>query len=99
VSRNSLSIRHGPLPWTGNRQMSGRELTQLYGVENSRTSKGSTTYTYDLLALDREGRTIKLISGLTDKDQVLYLEQTLERRLGIEDAPVDGEVAKRTSAA
>jgi hypothetical protein len=32
-----------------------------------------------------------------EKAQVLYLEQALERRLGIEDAPVAGEVAPRAS--
>lgn len=99
VSRNQLTIRHGPLPWRGNMDLPGRQLTQLYGEEVTRTSKGNTSYTYDLLALDREGKKVKLLSGLTDKDQVLYLEQTLERRLGIEDAPVEGELASRTSAA
>jgi hypothetical protein len=99
VSRTRLTIRHGPLPWVGNRDVPGRQFTQLYGEETAKTNKGSTTYTYDLIALDREGRKIKLLSGLTEKDQVLYLEQTLERRLGIEDEPVAGEVAARTSAA
>ncbi|HYH98412.1 hypothetical protein [Hyalangium sp.] len=99
VSRNQLTIRHGPLPWTGNRDVPGRQFTQLYGEEVVKTNKGTQTLTYDLFALDREGRKIKLISGLNEKDQVLYLEQTLERRLGIEDAPVGGEVATRTSAA
>lgn len=99
VSRNRLTIRHGPLPWVGNRSVGGREFTQLYGEETSKTNKGSTTYSYNLLALDREGRKVKLLGGLTEKDQVLYLEQTLERRLGIEDAPVDGEIAARTPAA
>jgi hypothetical protein len=99
VSRNALTIRHGPLPWTGNQTLPGRQLTQLYGEESAKTNKGNTTYSYSLLALDREGRKIKLLSGLTDKDQVLYLEQALERRLGIEDAPVDGEIAARTPAA
>jgi hypothetical protein len=33
------------------------------------------------------------------RHQVLYLEQALERRLGIEDAAVDGEIAVRTTAA
>ncbi|KFE66693.1 hypothetical protein [Hyalangium minutum] len=99
VSRNQLTIRHGPLPWRGNRSEPGRQFTQLYGEEIFRTNKGHTTFTYDLIALDREGRKVKLLSGLTEKDQVLYLEQTLERRLGIEDAPVDGEIAARTPAA
>jgi hypothetical protein len=99
VSRNELTIRHGPLPWRGNLDLPGRQLTQLYGEEIASTNKGTTTYTYNLLAVDRTGRKVTLLTGLTEKDQVLYLEQTLERRLGIEDAPVDGEVATRTSAA
>ncbi|MDY7230752.1 hypothetical protein [Hyalangium rubrum] len=99
VNRDQLTIRHGPLPWRGNQDLPGRQLTQLYGEEVARTNKGSTTYSYDLLALDREGRKVKLLSGLTEKDQVLYLEQTLERKLGIEDAAVDGELARRTHAA
>lgn len=99
VSRSQLTIHHGPLPWRGNMSEPGRQFTQLYGEENSRTNKGHTTFTYDLIALDREGRKVKLLSGLTEKDQVLYLEQTLERRLGIEDAPVDGEIATLSPAA
>jgi hypothetical protein len=99
VSRNQLTIRHGPLPWFGNVDSPGRQFTQLYGVENVATSKGQQTTSYTLFAVDREGRKVKLVGGLPEKDQVLYLEQTLERRLGIEDAPVDGEIATRTTAA
>jgi hypothetical protein len=99
VSRNQLTIRHGPLPWRGNQDLPGRQLTQLYGEEVTSRGKNSVTITYDLHAVDREGRKVKLLSGLTEKDQVLYLEQTLERRLGIEDAPVAGEIASRTDVA
>ncbi|WP_224249137.1 hypothetical protein [Hyalangium gracile] len=99
VGRNQLSIRHGPLPWPGNRDVPGRQFTQLYGVENVRTNKGNQTYTYELKAVERSGKTVTLLSGLTEKNQILYLEQTLERRLGIEDEPVEGEVAIRTTAA
>ena len=99
VSRNQLTIRHGPLPWKGNQDLPGRQLTQLYGEEVISRGKNGVTITYELIALDRENRKVKLLSGLTEKDQALYLEQTLERRLGIEDAPVAGEVASRTSAA
>ena len=98
VSRNRLTVRHGPLPWPGNRDVPGRQLTQLYGEEIVKTNKGSKSYSYDLMALDREGRKIKLLKGLLEKEQVLYLEQTLERRLGIEDAPVDGEFFVRNPA-
>lgn len=98
VSRNHLSIRHGPLPWFGNREVPGRQYTQLFGEETSSTSKGNTTYSYNLCALDRDGQKVKLISNLPEKDQVLYLEQSLERRMGIEDAPVEGEIALRVPA-
>lgn len=74
----------------GSRTLPGRELTQLYGQE-IRGNKGRVSYS--LFALDKQGRKEKLLSNLDDKDQVLYLEQALERRLGIEDSPVDGELA------
>jgi hypothetical protein len=96
ASRSELRIQHGPLPWPGNRAWASREITQLYGME-VKDSERSTTYR--LLALDRQGRKVKLLSGLEDKDQVLYLEQALERRLGIEDGPVDGELATREQVA
>ncbi len=100
VRRDQLTIRHGPLPWRGNRTLPGRSLTQLYGEEVIQRSEGQRTGTvYNLVALDKEGRKVKLLTGLEQKELVLYLEQALERRLGIEDAPVEGEVAIRTHVA
>lgn len=99
VSRDQLVIRHGPLPWPGNKELAGRQLTQLFGEEVIRRGKNGVTVTYDLVAVNRESRKVKLLTGLTERDQVLYLEQALERRLGIEDAPVDGEVAIRNRSA
>jgi hypothetical protein len=100
VSRDALTIHHGPLPWPGSRTLSGRELSQLYGQEipvKDKSGRRKDTL-YSLFALDRTGRKVQLLTGLEEKDQVLYLEQALERRLGIEDSPVDGEVATRTHA-
>jgi hypothetical protein len=94
VSRSELTIHHGPVPWLGRRTLSGREFSQLYVQE---TSIDDTTI-YPLFAIDREGNKVELLSRLKDKDQALYLEQALERQLGIEDSPVDGEVATRTHA-
>jgi hypothetical protein len=91
VSRGGLRIQHGPLPWFSNVTRPGRELTQLYGQE----VKGKHHTYYKLLALDREGREVLLLDHLENKEQALYLEQTLERGLGIEDGPVDGELAQR----
>lgn len=91
VSRGGLHIQHGPLPWHPNVTRNGRELTQLYGKELSNTR-------YQLLALDREGREVLLMDHLESKEQTLYLEQILERELGIEDTAVEGELAPRSTA-
>lgn len=96
VNRTELTLRHGPLPWPGNRTIPGRSLAQLYVEEVVKTRKGGQSVAYHLVAVDREGRKVKLLTNLDEKDQALFLEQMLERRLGIEDAPVDGEVAVRT---
>ena len=92
VSRDLLTIRHGPLPWGGNQTLSGRQLKQLYVEEVTRTNKNSTQVSYNVTALDRQGQKVKLLAGLEDKDHALFLEQELERHLGIEDAPVRGAI-------
>lgn len=102
VSRNLLTLRHGPLPWRRTRALPGRSLRQLYVekvVSAFVDSSDNHIVTYNLMALDREGRQVTLVTGVEDKEEALYLEQLLEGRLGIEDAPVDGEVATRARVA
>ncbi len=99
VSRDHLRIRHGPLPWVGNLDAVGRKYTQLYGVEKTSGGEDNKTLVYDLKAMERSGKTVTLITELSHRDQVVYLEQTLERCLGIEDAPIEGEVATRINTA
>jgi hypothetical protein len=96
LSRDELRIQHGPVPWLGNRTVPARDITQLHG-QAVRT--GRAGYTYSLFALDKAGRKVKLLSGLENKDQVLSLEQALEHRLGLEDRPVEGELAQRNQVA
>ena len=95
ATRDRLSIRHGPLPWPGNLELTGREVAQLYGTEEIHRGKNGTSITYSLNAIDRQQHKKRLLKGLKEVEQVLWLEQALERHLGIEDAPVDGEVARR----
>ncbi|MGE0706671.1 MAG: hypothetical protein AB7N76_05335 [Planctomycetota bacterium] len=93
VRGDELSIRHGPLPWFGNQDLRASDLAQLYCTQEiSRGSKGGTSISYSLHALDQRQRKTKLLSGLQDADQVRFIEQELERHLGIEDQPVRGEL-------
>ena len=41
--------------------------------------------------MTRDGLRHKLISGLSEPEQALYLEQVIEQRLGLPDRPVAGE--------
>jgi hypothetical protein len=85
-------IVHAPLPWPGNRSVDVAALDQLYCQEHI-GSKGSRTYSLNMRSKD--GQTTQLLKGLGDADQALFIEQTLEARLGIVDQPVPGELTRR----
>jgi hypothetical protein len=94
VDTGELSIRHKPMPWRGNRSLNSRDIQQLYVKSHVSHSKNGSTTTYQLHAVMSDGRREKLLTGLSEQDQALYLEQEIERHLRIEDAPVRGEIPR-----
>lgn len=102
VSRERLTIRHGPLPWPGVRDLDlpGHSLKQLYCEAWMRKPwmADLSKVVYDLNALDASGQKVELVPGIENRNQVLYLELALEKQLGIEDALVEGEAATRIPA-
>ncbi|MBI5548477.1 MAG: hypothetical protein HY901_31735 [Deltaproteobacteria bacterium] len=95
VGSGMLRVRHSPLPWPGNRELSATSIEQLYCVEVVHRGKNGTSYTYDLMAVLRTGtKPLKLIGRLEKPEQALFLEQRIESFLGIEDRPVSGELRK-----
>jgi hypothetical protein len=88
VEGGQLVIRHGPLPWKGNRALEANDLDQLFCEENV-SSKGARTYS--LSARTKSGEKVVLLKSLPEADQALYIEQLFEDRLGIVDVPVAGE--------
>jgi hypothetical protein len=89
IESGDLIVRHGPLPWPGNRTIPTDDLTQLYCEEHI-GSKGSRSYSLNAMTKSAKKK-ISLLARLPDADQVLYLEQLLEQRLGLVDVPVAGE--------
>jgi hypothetical protein len=90
-----LRVTHGPIPAPGGGEWKREDLAQLYGEQiERRTKNGGRVFSYDLNAMLRDGRRVKLVKGLTDKAQVLWLERALETRMHIVDVPVAGELAK-----
>jgi hypothetical protein len=93
LSGASLVVRSEPIPWFGNRSVPRSELVQLFVREvRHRTKNGKLHLTYDLIAKRASGKKeLPLVRGLGPA-QALWLEQELERRMGIVDQPVPGEV-------
>jgi len=94
VDQGRLSVRHGPLPWLGNKDLDGSNLKQLYSKEKISQGRNSTTITYEVHALTANGRNEKLVSGLDSSEQALYIEQEIERYFRIEDTPVRGQIGE-----
>jgi hypothetical protein len=95
LEQGVFQVRHGPLPWLGGGSWKREDLAQLYGEQVVRNTKnGGRVFSYDLRAMLRDGRRVKLVTGLTDKAQVRWLERTFETRMGIVDVPVEGELAR-----
>ena len=94
VSGGELTVRHGPLPWPGNRNVFADDLKQLYCTEHFHRGKNSTSTSYGVNALLAGDRKVKLLSGFTEADQALFIEQRLEEHLRIVDHRVPGEMKR-----
>lgn len=99
VDGSHLKVTQGPLPWPGTRKLDASDIEQLYATEHeSRSDAGrdrnrSTRVRkyYRLSASTRVSGRVTILSGLHDPHQALWLEQEIERLLGIDDKRVAGE--------
>ena len=89
-----LSIRHVPLPYLGNKTVEASDVKQVYSKERISRSRRGGSVTYEVHALTHSGRNLKLLSGLPNSEQALFIEQEIERFLRIQDVPVRGEIAR-----
>lgn len=94
VERDHLAVRHGPLPWRGNRDLSAREMEQLFCSEVVIHGRNGTTVRYGVDAVLKDGRHLKLATGLNAREQALFIEQAIEKHLGIVDRRVRSEMAR-----
>ena len=94
VTREGVAISHVPLPWLGNKTIPVSELTQLYREEVVSQGNRSTRVRYQLSAITRENKKIKLLTGIDTADVALFLEQEIEKWLAIRDTKVSGEMQK-----
>ena len=93
VDQGRISVRHGPLPWLGNKDLDGSNLNSSTEREDLPRPR-STSVKYEVHALTTSGKNEKLLSGLETSEQALYIEQEIERYFRIEDAPVRGQIGE-----
>ena len=92
--RGLIEITSGPIPCGGNATLSTDDLDQLYCKERVSHSKNGTNYSYQVLAVTKANVRKTLLKGLSEADQALFIEQELERFLGIKDRSVRGEMPR-----
>ncbi len=94
VGHGQLEVRHGPLPWLGNRSLPSHEIEQIYCQEAVSRNDNGSQYRYTVYAILQGNHREKLLAGLIEAEQALYVEQELERFLNIKDRPVRGELPR-----
>ena len=91
VSRGKMAVRHGPIPWRGNKEIEVSNVKQLYTEEKETHYKGGTIVTYEVHVLTPDDRRVKLVDGLKTSEQARFIEQQIEKYLGIENEYVESE--------
>lgn len=91
VKRHELRVSHSPLPWAPSPRIPVRDLEQIYIERKVSHNDSGTSVTFQLMAVTRTHTGQKLVGGLSELGQALYLEQEVERVLGVRDRPVAGE--------
>ncbi len=93
VGPGEIQVRHVPLPWPGNKVLSAESVEQLFSEEKISRGRNGVNRSYQVSAVLRNGAKTRLVRGLQSPDQALFIEQQVERHLGIEDRPIPGEMA------
>ena len=99
VDSAQLRITQGPLPWLGNKRCNSTDIKQLYVTEHRPPKRDKPDQHpaaqapdhYRLLANTHSNGRITILNALASPEQALWLEQEIERLLGIADERIDGE--------
>lgn len=94
VNRGVMTISHGPLPWTGWREIPAGLIDQLYCKEIINRGKNGPSISYEVWVALNNGTSSKLLGAGLEMDQALYIEQQIERYLDLKDKPMSGEVRR-----
>jgi hypothetical protein len=90
ADNQGFEVRHGPLPWFGNRRLERSAVDQFYVAEAGVRVNRQARWSLSVLDATGLGRTV--IRMLKSPDEARWLEHELEQHMGIENRHVPGEV-------
>lgn len=91
VDRDTLVVRHGPLPWKTPKPIRTTEIEQLYVKEKVNHSDTGSSTNYQLHVLLKEGKSVKLLGNDLNENTPRAVERMIEVHLGIKDRAVKGD--------
>jgi hypothetical protein len=81
VDAATVSVRHGPLPWFGAKEIPKAEIAHVWSETIGRPSDEDTLFepavTYRVRLLLMSGPTLTLVSGLRAPEQAQFIEQRI----------------------
>lgn len=95
AAHKAIKVSVGPLPWPGSRATRRGEVQQLFVEAHQEPDRDgrAVVRSYILSAvLGPDGHRVQLVRHLDSPEQALWLEQTLERALGVRHTKVGGEL-------
>jgi len=88
VTSEFITVRHGPLPWWGNRSLPIDELEGLYCYKHT-YRKDSASAWYCVNAMTKGAKKVELVTDLHNVAEALFIKQELERWLKIDGGGVE----------
>ena len=99
ANEEKIRVRHRRYLVPATKEIPSDDLDQLYCIKQRRTGNtpfGHYTHNrFHVVALTLSGRKILLVPDLERRSHARFFEQILEKKLGIADRPVRGELSKK----
>jgi hypothetical protein len=103
IGRESLSVRHGPVPWPGNLSMAIADIRFLHathrkpGPGNKRQL--AQRRIYEVHVYRRDGKIAKLVTGLDEGEQSLQIVREMEKCSGLKPVRPNPQVVPQVEDA
>lgn len=83
VNKQLIEIKISPVPWRGNMRLNAAKIEEFSVEKHVAGSEKKRKVTYAVLFRQNNDKITKLVSGLENKDQALFIEQKIENYLGL----------------